>query len=395
MQELSQVFISYSHKDQNFAIYLTACLANCSVPYWRDREKILGGDDWRNRIREAIDDCSILLLVISPDAINSPYVKFEWEYAVQTQKYVIPLILKETQLSEQLHRLHFINNFKFEGGFNNGFGELIKCLVDRGLKISPINQWYPLRHSIGDKQVFLYALLADNLVGLLQDLKHQINEIFPHTSSLVFTFPPIKFRSLIDLIRLPIEHNGILDGVISALRNLDNFTAGLYLPGFLWDDHMHFSFFHRYYRLESAKWIKTVQVSPVEKPFLYSLLPADNILLDELIELAKKMRDQLALLEKQPIVGTPLLANLVHEKFHEAKITVKSMYYGNKIPDDLDLYSSIVKVHCGYFVINWYKEPSTNKQKQALRIIKRMINDEFWYLTSFGVFSYDPNDAFV
>lgn len=71
------VFISYSHKDEEWKDRLVTQLgvlqAQGSLTIWEDR-KIEGGDDWRPKIEQAINQAHIAVLLISANFLTSQFI---------------------------------------------------------------------------------------------------------------------------------------------------------------------------------------------------------------------------------------------------------------------------------------------------------------------------------
>ncbi|MGH2515401.1 MAG: TIR domain-containing protein, partial [Ktedonobacterales bacterium] len=86
-----RIFISYSRTDSSFVDRLDADLRARDFDTWVDRQRLEGGQDWMDIIQNAIDGCEVLVVVLSPDAVQSQPVKTEYRYAIQTGKPVLPL----------------------------------------------------------------------------------------------------------------------------------------------------------------------------------------------------------------------------------------------------------------------------------------------------------------
>jgi CHAT domain/TIR domain len=97
-----KVFISYSHKDERFREQLQEHLYTLKrqdlIEDWYDR-KIPAGEDWENVINENLETAEIILLLVSPSFIASPYsyneeMKRALERHESGQARVIPIILR-------------------------------------------------------------------------------------------------------------------------------------------------------------------------------------------------------------------------------------------------------------------------------------------------------------
>jgi hypothetical protein len=98
------VFISYSHRDEELKKELEDHLAllkhQKKIKPWQDRV-IEPGTEWNRQIREALDNADIILLLISPRFIASPFCySQEMERAMMRHRNgdarVIPIILTPT-----------------------------------------------------------------------------------------------------------------------------------------------------------------------------------------------------------------------------------------------------------------------------------------------------------
>ena len=74
----NRVFISYSHKDeeflQNFLVHLEPSLRDEQLDTWIDREDIVPGDDWHKEIQQSLESAAVGVLLVSPDFLASDYI---------------------------------------------------------------------------------------------------------------------------------------------------------------------------------------------------------------------------------------------------------------------------------------------------------------------------------
>lgn len=97
-----RVFFSYAHEDEKFREELEKHLSflkrNKKIIGWHDR-RITGGSNWEQEINDNIDQAQIILMLISPDFINSDYC-FETESIRALEKHskkeaiVVPIIIR-------------------------------------------------------------------------------------------------------------------------------------------------------------------------------------------------------------------------------------------------------------------------------------------------------------
>lgn len=94
------VFISYARKDfdevNSFVEMLKERIPQ--LTYWFDITGIESGDEFDEKINAAIDNSSCVLVALSDNSLQSKWVKDEVMYARNTDKKVIPLLLKGASL---------------------------------------------------------------------------------------------------------------------------------------------------------------------------------------------------------------------------------------------------------------------------------------------------------
>lgn len=97
-----KIFISYSHKDEKFKNELVTMLDGLQrrgiVDTWQDR-RIEPGDEWNKSIQDAMNECDLALLLVSPDYIASRFIQKEEQPKLlqrrkEMQLRVIPIILR-------------------------------------------------------------------------------------------------------------------------------------------------------------------------------------------------------------------------------------------------------------------------------------------------------------
>jgi hypothetical protein len=88
-----KVFISYSHKDSVYAHRLADEMCRRGISAWID-DRIDYGALWPDVIEENISECDTFVLVMTPHAKSSTWVKNELSYAQSKNKLIFPLLLE-------------------------------------------------------------------------------------------------------------------------------------------------------------------------------------------------------------------------------------------------------------------------------------------------------------
>ena len=87
------IFISYSHKDSEYAHRLAQSLEQAGFGVWID-ERIDYGTTWPDVIQEQLDGCNAFIVVMTSRAYGSAWVKNELSRAQRKRKAVFPLLLE-------------------------------------------------------------------------------------------------------------------------------------------------------------------------------------------------------------------------------------------------------------------------------------------------------------
>lgn len=97
-----KLFISYSHKDEEFKDELLTMLAGLQqqrvIDVWQDR-RIEGGDEWSQAIQNAMDECDLAILLVSSHFIESRFIQDkELPYLLQRRQQqglpMVPIIVR-------------------------------------------------------------------------------------------------------------------------------------------------------------------------------------------------------------------------------------------------------------------------------------------------------------
>ena len=88
-----RVFISYSRKDGALAAErLSEVLREAGCEVWLDTANIRGGASWSKEIERALNDCDVLVAVMTPASFVSEICRAEQMWALDEGKLVIPVL---------------------------------------------------------------------------------------------------------------------------------------------------------------------------------------------------------------------------------------------------------------------------------------------------------------
>ncbi len=105
------VFLSYSSKDREWVKQFVNAIQESGLTAWFDVADIPPGERWEDHIQKALRESTILVLIMSPDSIKSPWTYFELGAAIADQKRIIPVLTQEMDwrdIPTPLARLQFL-----------------------------------------------------------------------------------------------------------------------------------------------------------------------------------------------------------------------------------------------------------------------------------------------
>ena len=123
-----EVFISYAHADDEYADPFLGGFKEMKAPskkyrfeFWQDHI-LLPGETWGKEIRNALERCTLGLLLVSPAFLASPFITEEElpKSLGEPSKPVIPVMLRKVNL--KLHNLKGLGEtqqFRLKAGPNN------------------------------------------------------------------------------------------------------------------------------------------------------------------------------------------------------------------------------------------------------------------------------------
>jgi len=126
---MQHVFVSYSHRDNDFAQLLRTELHNAGIQSWLAQENLKAGEDWKEGIDDAIKKSFALVVIISPSSDQSKYVTYEWALAYGLGISIIPILYKNLESPQKLHpRLESLQYEDFTSNTNRPWLRIVTRL---------------------------------------------------------------------------------------------------------------------------------------------------------------------------------------------------------------------------------------------------------------------------
>lgn len=106
-----KVFISHSQETKNLAKELGEELKRVGMDVWNYEEEILPGDNWAEKMGQALESSQAMVALLTPDVVNSPFVIRDIEYALGKKSFnkrLIPVLVGAEEESNLLQKLPWI-----------------------------------------------------------------------------------------------------------------------------------------------------------------------------------------------------------------------------------------------------------------------------------------------
>ena len=125
----NEIFLSHSSADRAFTTDLAEVLRSHGIPVWYSDTNILGAQQWHDEIGAALQRCDWLVVVLTPDAVPSKWVKRELLYCLQQDRFdarIAPILYRSCNYDELSWTLTSLQMIDFREDFDTGCRELLR-----------------------------------------------------------------------------------------------------------------------------------------------------------------------------------------------------------------------------------------------------------------------------
>ena len=147
---MHDVFISYSHKDAQVADAICHHMEEAGIRCWYAPRNIGPGAEWADAIIEALEECSIVVLVFTDYSNASRQVQREVDTAVTLGKTIIPF--KRTQADPTGSMRYYLSTLHWLDAVDTPLDKSIKELVGRAQAILAYEEAAGQRQGADDEQ---------------------------------------------------------------------------------------------------------------------------------------------------------------------------------------------------------------------------------------------------
>lgn len=130
------VFISYSRRDEVVMRRITMFLREQGINVWVDNERLVPGTPiWEDEIEKAIISAGAIVVLLSSDSKNSPWVRREIGYAEDNDKRIFPILIEGSEKNAIPIRLTNYQRIDIRQNEEFGLSSLIAALSDYLVKL--------------------------------------------------------------------------------------------------------------------------------------------------------------------------------------------------------------------------------------------------------------------
>jgi hypothetical protein len=234
-------FISYSSADAPWADRLKAGLETYGVKVWIDRDELRPGDLIVERLETALADCRSYLLVVSPSAIKSNWVREEYHRAVTLAKSkerplrLIPVILGKAEVPGFLATrswVEFLDDSTFESNLQRlvwGIkGKKEAAASSRPLPPCAIPATVPQSNLTVNPYIFERPAVGEHFFGRTPEMARLTNALREGRSVVVYGLQRVGKTSLVkEALDRELQSNGttLRDIRIDMYESANNLTS--------------------------------------------------------------------------------------------------------------------------------------------------------------------------
>jgi hypothetical protein len=95
-----KVFLSYARPDEKWAREIATRLTKSGLQVWDPEREVLPGDDLSSKVSKALRDSDAMVVLVSPQAVESRSVRNEIEQALSSSQFrdrLVPVIVRPTK----------------------------------------------------------------------------------------------------------------------------------------------------------------------------------------------------------------------------------------------------------------------------------------------------------
>jgi len=128
---MRQIFVSYAQYDEEFAVRLVQDLRTSGARVWLDILDAEPGRHWTRSIERALSESQMMIVVLSPESLQSAHVAVEWQAYLEARRPVIPVVARPCNLPGPLRTRRPVD---FTADYWRAFHQLSLRLIEYGTR---------------------------------------------------------------------------------------------------------------------------------------------------------------------------------------------------------------------------------------------------------------------
>ncbi len=131
---MREVFLSHASQDEAKASKLRKLLIAHGVEVWFSPHHIRGAQQWQDEIGKALGRCSWFMILLTPHAVGSMWVKREVNYVLMQRRYqkrIIPLLFRKCNFGALSWSLAQFQMIDFRTDYWQACAELLRVWKKR------------------------------------------------------------------------------------------------------------------------------------------------------------------------------------------------------------------------------------------------------------------------
>jgi hypothetical protein len=124
-----ELFLSHSDHDRRFAAALVRVLQHYDIQVWYSRRNIVGAQQWHDQIGTALRRCDWFAIILSPNSVQSEWVKHELLFALNHTVYrgrIIPILYRPCDYESLSWTLSGFQMIDFTQRHTTGYRDLLR-----------------------------------------------------------------------------------------------------------------------------------------------------------------------------------------------------------------------------------------------------------------------------
>lgn len=124
-----EIFLSHSSTNRAIASAVAETLRNHGVPVWYSSTNIMTAQLWQDEIGKALRRCDWFIVLVSPAAIDSTWVKRELMYALNHSQYddhIMPITVRDCDYEELSWTLGVFQMARLDNNAEEAYTQILR-----------------------------------------------------------------------------------------------------------------------------------------------------------------------------------------------------------------------------------------------------------------------------